>query len=525
MMSLTRTRRRRASATRPSARHAASVLLESLESRQLLAGGPLQVTITEVQTSQSVMITDNGAGDANPAVGVINYCTPAVSPFTDFVIKNLTVYSNRTTATTMAILTQSGIVSRSTSTGGNATLEITATDPDFTSPSDPIEMTSSVSGTFTNAAANQDTTAFQSLSDETGSPTGTLTSTGIAPDSHNDTAAPTALSQSAPFTPSNITTITLGPNGLKTITDQYTGTTTIIGTAAAPDVTTTKTADAASITAGQTPAGYTVTITNSGHGNANDVVLNDPLPPGAGNDLTWSIDTTVGNPSSFMISGTPPGGFNGTPGTQVLTFNPSTGITLGPGQSLTVHVVTTTNTTNSDTGTSVNPLLNPILGQYAVLMGPGANFASNQAMGGNVGIISGGAVTMNTGVISGRLDFEAATGNPGNGALGGVFFNVTQLGQALTDYTTLSSGLKALSTGQTAAPNPSGGFTLDLSNQAALPAGVSLQTFNGNDVFVFTVSPPTGSSNFDINSGTIIDPWGFRSSGTSLTRTAAATSA
>src|SRR5262249_15628992 len=86
----------------------------------------------------------------------------------------------------------------------------------------------------------------------------------------------------------------------------------------------TKTADSATV-AVPNPAGYTVTISVIGPpSNAlgpvtvTGVTFSDPLPAGAGNDLSWSIfsQSTVGGVSNaFSISGTTPN--------QTLVFSPT----------------------------------------------------------------------------------------------------------------------------------------------------------------------------------------------------------
>ncbi|HZU36304.1 MAG TPA: hypothetical protein VFA18_10365, partial [Gemmataceae bacterium] len=70
---------------------------------------------------------------------------------------------------------------------------------------------------------------------------------------------------------------------------------------AAVDVSVAVTADAGTVNAGD-PVGFTVTLTNLGTATATGVSLNDVLPPGLGNDLSWVIDPNVGNPSDFQIS-------------------------------------------------------------------------------------------------------------------------------------------------------------------------------------------------------------------------------
>src|SRR5207245_1237484 len=95
----------------------------------------------------------------------------------------------------------------------------------------------------------------------------------------------------------------------------------------------TKTADAASVSAGS-PIGFTVTVSNIGAGTATGVVLTDGLPGGnAGTPVTWSIDTTTGNPSAFALSGAP--------GSQSLTLAGQP-ISMPAGASLSVHVTAPT---------------------------------------------------------------------------------------------------------------------------------------------------------------------------------------
>ena len=69
----------------------------------------------------------------------------------------------------------------------------------------------------------------------------------------------------------------------------------------APNLTIVKTADAATVNAGQN-IGFTITITNSGPADATGVTINDPLPLAAG--LDWSEAPT--DNSNCSISGTAP---------------------------------------------------------------------------------------------------------------------------------------------------------------------------------------------------------------------------
>jgi uncharacterized repeat protein (TIGR01451 family)/LPXTG-motif cell wall-anchored protein len=100
-----------------------------------------------------------------------------------------------------------------------------------------------------------------------------------------------------------------------------------------PNVTLTKVADAATVTAGS-QIGFTITASNSGApgtGTATGVVINDPLPAGTGID--WSIASGPGNCS---IQGAPP--------TETLHC---TAVDLAAGASESVHVVSATNSISS----------------------------------------------------------------------------------------------------------------------------------------------------------------------------------
>jgi choice-of-anchor A domain-containing protein/uncharacterized repeat protein (TIGR01451 family) len=123
-------------------------------------------------------------------------------------------------------------------------------------------------------------------------------------------------------------------------------------TVVAPDVTVTKSADQASVTAGQT-AGFTVTIKNAGAGIATGVTLSDPLPAGPGKDISWVIDAGKDNPSDFAVTGTV--------GRQTLTLSGSFLTTLGDalaaGQWISVHITGVT-TPNDATAAAPGLLLN-----------------------------------------------------------------------------------------------------------------------------------------------------------------------
>jgi uncharacterized repeat protein (TIGR01451 family) len=122
-----------------------------------------------------------------------------------------------------------------------------------------------------------------------------------------------------------------------TTTNDGTGNDSASTTVNCPDLTITKTADAASVSAGS-DIGFTVTLTNTGAGDATGVSINDPLPGGTGVD--WSIDSNT-PASSCSITGTAP--------TQTLSCGPAT---VASGGSITVHV--TSHTTSASCGTYDN---------------------------------------------------------------------------------------------------------------------------------------------------------------------------
>jgi uncharacterized repeat protein (TIGR01451 family) len=67
-----------------------------------------------------------------------------------------------------------------------------------------------------------------------------------------------------------------------------------------PSLSISKTADAASVSAGS-PIGFTITVTNSGNGVAKDVTVSDTLPVNAG--LSWSIDGGTGAAQCSIAAG------------------------------------------------------------------------------------------------------------------------------------------------------------------------------------------------------------------------------
>ncbi len=252
------------------------------------------------------------------------------------------------------------------------------------------------------------------------------------------------------------------------------------------NVVVTKTADSASISAGQT-AGYTLTITNSGGAAALGVTLNDPLPAGLYGDIKWTIDATEGNPSSFQITGAV--------GSQVLSLSPSS-INLAAGASLSVHYTGVT-TANDTGGTSTNPALNVGgLANYAVLYeGTGNNqlSISNDTINGNIGI-GGGQVQFNgPGTIHGELDFSAANSNQYHNTNGSnvgptsVNYNVSAVTTAIAAANSLSSSLGGL-TGTN--------ISFNNSNQVVNESSGALYTnVNGVNYRVFNVTSYSENNN------------------------------
>ncbi len=102
-----------------------------------------------------------------------------------------------------------------------------------------------------------------------------------------------------------------------------------------PDLSIDKTADAASVSAGE-QVGYTVTVTNTGEGTAFDVEMKDTLPTNPG--LSWSVENTTGDWKCDIATG-------------VLTCG-GKGFNLAPDATASVHV--TSPTTAASCGTLSN---------------------------------------------------------------------------------------------------------------------------------------------------------------------------
>jgi uncharacterized repeat protein (TIGR01451 family) len=265
--------------------------------------------------------------------------------------------------------------------------------------------------------------------------------------------------------------------------------------AGTPQLTITKVPDQGTVVAGS-QIGFTVTISNPGTATASGLMLTDALPPGGNADFNWSIDTSTGNPSDFTISG-PKGG-------QTLAFSSaflSSPDSLGPGQSISVHI--TTKTTAGDVSGGAVGLqsgVNPIsylgaAGNYGVLyiVGSGNHNLqiTNVTLGANIGVGSavGGNGTGNVsfngpGIISGRLDFapgqtnQFSNNNSSNVGPASVNTNVAAVKSAISTVTSLNTSLGGLT-----------GTALKINGtQTINESAGTFHTVNGVTYSVFTVT-------------------------------------
>jgi uncharacterized repeat protein (TIGR01451 family) len=118
----------------------------------------------------------------------------------------------------------------------------------------------------------------------------------------------------------------------------------------APDVDVSQAADSGSISAGGT-AGFTITVTNEGPGDARGLTLTDLLPADLGSGINWQIDGSAGTPWAFLISGAV--------GSQVLSLA-GANVTLAAGARLTVHVTGFTSAADADPATFQGTLANAV---------------------------------------------------------------------------------------------------------------------------------------------------------------------
>ena len=157
------------------------------------------------------------------------------------------------------------------------------------------------------------------------------------------------------------------------------------------NVVVTKTADAATITAGQT-AGFTVTITNTGTATATGLTLSDPLRARRGSQLDDRLANPASPPDRFpdhRLGGQPDAG-----------ADDRRGSTLAAGMSESVHI--TSPTTSSDAGMgnfNMNSFDTTGMAAANITLGAAKNFTvlsvnngagnliiSSASIGGNVGV-------------------------------------------------------------------------------------------------------------------------------------------
>ena len=204
-------------------RLAAALALLALIGAGSDARAGFEIIVTE-GGGPSIPIVDGGVFDQDGLVnGVINADTNALNVLlVNFSFNSLTGASNALLGSgTLAGLGQSGAVVR-TDTGGSQTITVQAIEDNFLFPIDnPKTMRTSASDTFVNTTAG-DSRTFQSTFDATGAGGGVVNSpllafippVGPGPFSTSNLGVDTLLGvQPIPFTLSNTTVITLGPNG------------------------------------------------------------------------------------------------------------------------------------------------------------------------------------------------------------------------------------------------------------------------------------------------------------------------
>jgi hypothetical protein len=207
--------------------------LTAIEAR----AGSLEILVTE-SGGPTIPITDNGALDTDPTIGVINANTTLLNLSLvnyQFTAAGLGANSNSPGTTTVGSLVQNGNVQLLI--GGTGSITIVATDVDYSLPAPgPGTLNSSLADNFANGAAG-DTQGFTSwynpsnglAATDVPSPTVGFVSTGPVGNPHSAAAAPTPITLVNPYGLTNSTTITLSggsPGALSQV--GWTGTTQVI---------------------------------------------------------------------------------------------------------------------------------------------------------------------------------------------------------------------------------------------------------------------------------------------------------
>lgn len=194
-------------------------------SASLAHAGLMQLTMTA--GGPAVNVVDNGAGDNDPTVGIIN-TTQTVGSFVGVISVGVSnspgnAIDGGTLQTTSLILSNVGIAP--------GILTLTLSDTNYTAPAGgPFNLDSSIGGTLFHSAVG-DSVSFQSFYDPANSPVAgpfftpiqTYNSTGPDNQSFNDTKDANPLPPSALYSLANQTVIVLSPGGQANVS----GTTTI----------------------------------------------------------------------------------------------------------------------------------------------------------------------------------------------------------------------------------------------------------------------------------------------------------
>jgi hypothetical protein len=192
---------------------------------------PLELIVTEGPTSYDII--DNGPLDTNPAVGSIDALTAALV-FPDYTFTTLGASSNSPGSPSGGTLSLTGQVQLLP--GGTGSVQVFATDTDYTLPSGTSDaLLGSTSSTFTAAPAgnSQAFTSYFNPSNtpgakEVASPTVTLVSTGTLPNSEGGSSAAVAVTGVIPYGLSNLEDITLSDGAAGAASQlQFAGTTAI----------------------------------------------------------------------------------------------------------------------------------------------------------------------------------------------------------------------------------------------------------------------------------------------------------
>lgn len=274
-----------------------------------------------------------------------------------------------------------------------------------------------------------------------------------------------------------------------------------------PNVSITKTADAASVNAGSN-IGFTITVTNGGVADATGVEVNDPLPAGSGID--WSI-TSQSPAGSCTINGSPP--------TETLHCGPLT-LAAGGG-TLTVHVQSATTSASCGTYNNTATFTSTNAGTGQASASTTVNCAaililknSTKLVGGNaVRVANAGAVFSITGPggysnsvtdadTTGAEDEDASVGEICISGLAPGNYSVTETTPP-SGYTGSGSGTAVATAGTNCTDNqPSGTDVLTLTNNPTYNIQVNFADGGSGDTSATiactnvgtadSTTPPTG---------------------------------